>query len=327
MPPVEITHRTLKVNGLRMHIAEAGTGPLVLLLHGWPETWYSWRHQVPALAAAGYHVVAPDQRGFGDSDAPERVDEYTIEHLTDDLTALMNELGEEMAVVVGHDWGSLVAWELAKRHPERVEGVVGLSAPDRFHHPADPSATPVAGWRAALGEAFYIVHFQEPGVADAVFAAALELDPLGLVRRLMYSGSGDGPGWTGMIPEGGTIIDSYAEVPEAFPGWANEQDIKTYAAQFERSGFTGGLNWYRNFDRNWELSASWRSSPVQAPALFLVGGREAFAVPANQELISGESPSVPRLRRTVVLPGCGHWIQQERPDEVNAVLTEFLRSL
>ncbi|MEU6034152.1 alpha/beta hydrolase [Actinomadura sp. NPDC047616] len=324
---MEIVHRTVDVNGLRMHLAESGTGPLVLLLHGWPETWYSWRHQISALAAAGYHVVAPDQRGYGDTDVPEAVEDYTIEHLTDDVTGLMDVLGEDKAFVIGHDWGALVSWELAKRRPERVEAVAALSIPDRFAYPLDPAVTPTAGWRAALGDAFYIVHFQQPDVADAAFAAALRQDPLGLVRRLLYSGSGDGPGWSGMVPDGGTIVDSLLEEPETLPAWVTEQDVKTYAAQFERSGFTGGLNWYRNFDRNWELSAPWRSNPVQAPALFVVGGQEAFAIPANQELITGASGSVPHLRRTVVLPGCGHWVQQERPDEVNAVLIDFLNSL
>ncbi|GAA3661463.1 alpha/beta hydrolase [Nonomuraea antimicrobica] len=325
-----ITHRTLDVRGLRMHVAEAGTGPLVLLLHGWPESWYSWRHQLPALAAAGYHAVAPDQRGYGDTDVPDRVEDYTIEHLTDDVVALMDALGEERAVVAGHDWGALVGWELAKMQPDRVEALAALSIPDRFADPADPAdpaATPIAELRAALGESFYIVHFQQPGVADAAFAAALRADPERLVRRLLYTGSGDGPGWSTVVPEGGTIVDSLLDDPDTLPGWADEQDVKTYAAQMERSGFTGGLNWYRNFDRNWELSASWRHNLIQAPVLFLIGGRDGFlTAPPTLELMAGRSPSVPHLRETVVLPGGGHWIQQERPEQVNTALIRFLQS-
>ncbi|MFC7590761.1 alpha/beta fold hydrolase [Nonomuraea antimicrobica] len=296
-----ITHRTLDVRGLRMHVAEAGTGPLVLLLHGWPESWYSWRHQLPALAAAGYHAVAPDQRGYGDTDVPDRVEDYTIEHLTDDVVALMDALGEERAVVAGHDWGALVGWELAKMQPDRVEALAALSIPDRFADPADPAdpaATPIAELRAALGESFYIVHFQQPGVADAAFAAALRADPERLVRRLLYTGSGDGPGWSTVVPEGGTIVDSLLDDPDTLPGWADEQDVKTYAAQMERSGFTGGLNWYRNFDRNWELSASWRHNLIQAPVLFLIGGRDGFlTAPPTLELMAGRSPPSPTCAR------------------------------
>jgi len=327
-PAVEVAHRTLDVNGLQMHIAEAGTGPLVLLLHGWPESWYSWRHQIPALAAAGYHVVAPDQRGYGDTEVPPRVEDYTIEHLVDDVTALIGAVGEEEAVVVGHDWGAIVAWEMAKMRPDRVAAVVGLSIPDRFAEPSGTAATPIAGMRAALGDDFYIVHFQQPGVADAAFAAALERDPEGLFRRIMYTASGDGPGWSTMVPTGGTIVDSLLDAPATLPGWAAEQDARTYAAQFQRSGFTGALNWYRNLDRNWELSASWRHNPAQAPALFLIGGHDgALGLPQTQELISGDSRSFPHLRESVVLPGCGHAIQQERPEQVNDVLIRFLRSL
>lgn len=213
--PAEVTHRSLEANGLQMHIAEAGTGPLVLLLHGWPESWYSWRHQIPALAAAGYHVVAPDQRGYGDTEVPPRVADYTIEHLVDDVTALIGAVGEKKAVAVGHDWGAIVAWEMAKMRPEWVAAVAGLSIPDRFAEPPGTAATPTVGMRAALGNDFYIVHFQQPGVADA-----LRRDPEGLFRRIMYTASGDGPGWSTMVPAGGTIVDSLLDAPATLPGWA-----------------------------------------------------------------------------------------------------------
>ncbi|WP_327112750.1 alpha/beta hydrolase [Nocardia sp. NBC_01730] len=324
---VEVAHRTVDVDGLRMHIAEAGTGPLVLLLHGWPESWYSWRHQIPALATAGYHVVAPDQRGYGDTDVPERVQDYTIKHLVGDVTRLIDVLGKQRATVIGHDWGAIVAWEMAKMYPQRVTGVAGLSIPDRFAEPRGGAATPIADVRATLGEAFYIVHFQQPGVADAALASALEHDPEGLFRRIFRTASGDGPGWSGMVPGGGTIVDSLADETPTLLDWEGEQDAKTYAAQFQKSGFTGGINWYRNLDRNWELSAAWRDNRVHAPALYLIGGRDgALALPQSQQLMSGGSGFL-NLRETVVLPGVGHAIQQERPDRVNEVLIRFLQSL
>ncbi|MFI7671646.1 alpha/beta fold hydrolase [Nocardia sp. NPDC049526] len=326
-PAGQIEHRTLDVNGLRMHIAEAGSGPLVLLLHGWPESWYSWRHQIPVLAAAGYHVVAPDQRGYGDTDVPERVEDYAIDHLAGDVTGLIDALGEQRATVIGHDWGAIVAWETAKMRPERITAVAGLSIPDRFAEPQGSAATPIADLHAALGPAFYIVHFQQPGIADTALESALEHDPEGLFRRILRTASGDGPGWTGMVPDGGTIVDSLAADTPALLAWEGEQDAKTYASQFQKSGFTGGINWYRNLDRNWKLSKDWRDNDVHAPALYLIGGRDgALTLPQSQRLMSGDS-GFRNLRETVVLPEAGHAIQQERPDQVNDVLTRFLRSL
>lgn len=215
--------------------------------------------------------------------------------------------------------------------PNEVEGVTisavaGLSIPDRFAEPQGSAATPIADLRAVVGDSFYIAHFQQPGVADAALESALRHDPEGLFRRIFHTASGDSPGWTGIVPEGGTIVDSLAEDPQTPPPWADEKDAKTYAAQYQRSGFTGGLNWCRNLDRNWELSKAWRHNQVQAPALFLIGGHDgALALPQSQQLMSGDS-GFPNLRETVVLPGCGHAIQQERPDQVNEVLIRFLRS-
>ncbi len=317
-----IKHRFVNVNGIRMHIAEAGTGPLVLLLHGWPEFWYSWRHQIPALAAAGYHVVAPDQRGYGQTDRPARVGDYAITRLVDDVTGLIDALGERRAVVVGHDWGAIVAWNTALMRPDRVRAVSALSVPHRWAEPQGES-TPVASLRSAYGDHFYIVHFQQPGVADADMAR----DPRAFFRGILYSGSGDGPGWSATIPKSGRILDSLTE-PRALPAWLSERDVDTYAAQFTKTGFTGGLNWYRNFDTNWTQTARWRRTPIQAPALYIVGDRDKISEsPQAKELITGRSPSVPNLKQAVVLPGRGHWIQQEEPDKVNESLIRFLRSL
>ncbi|MCP2166457.1 alpha/beta fold hydrolase [Goodfellowiella coeruleoviolacea] len=315
-------HRFLRVNNIRVHVVEAGTGPLVLLLHGWPETWYSWRHQIPALARAGFRVVVPDQRGYGWTDRPGAVTDYDIEHLVDDITGLIDVLGERQAYVVGHDWGAIVAWHTALLRPERVRAVAALSVPHRWAEPAG-SLLPVESLRATYGDHFYIVYFQRPGLSDVDLAS----DPRTLFRRMLYTGSGDGPGWNAMIPSSGRILDVLAE-PTALPAWYTQHDVDTYTAQFRHSGFTGGLNWYRNFDRNWLLTAPWRDSPVRPPALYVVGDRDGIASsPQAQQLLAGPTASVPNLRRAVLLPGAGHWTQQERPTEVTEALLGFLRSV
>ncbi|HEY2506514.1 MAG TPA: alpha/beta hydrolase [Streptosporangiaceae bacterium] len=314
-----ITHRHIQAGDLTMHIAEAGEGPLVLLLHGFPESWYSWRHQLTALAAAGYHAVAPDQRGYGetgppgDASHPADVGDYTILHLTGDVFALMDALGEERAVVAGHDWGAPVAWHCALFRPDRIRGVVGLSVAYRPRG----SAPPVATMRAALGESFYMVYFQQPGVADA----ELSRDPARTFRTLLYGLSGDAPG---MAPvPGGGLLDTLT-APAELPSWLTQQDIDTYVAQFAQAGFTGPLNWYRNLDRNFELTSAWKHAPVLVPALFLAGERDpvlGFISPAGLER------AVPQLTTALTVHGCGHWIQQERPAEVSAAMIRFLRDL
>lgn len=304
-----------------MHIAEAGHGPLVVLLHGFPESWYSWRHQLTALAAAGYHAVAPDQRGYcetgppGDEAHPAQPGDYTILHLTADVFALMDTLGEEHAVVAGHDWGAPVAWHCALFRPDRVRGVIALSVPYRPRG----SAPPVATLRATLGDGFYMVYFQQPGVADA----ELSRDPAATFRALLWALSGDGPGAT-LIPAGGGLLDAIPGPPQALPAWLGQQDIDAYVTQYAHAGFTGPLNWYRNLDRNWELTGSWRHAPVPVPALFMAGERDQVLtyIPADRL-----AHAVPRLTESVSLPGCGHWIQQERPAEVNAAMISFLDGL
>ncbi len=314
-----ITHRQLDLRGLRMHIAEAGTGPLVLLLHGFPESWYSWRHQLTALARAGYHAVAPDQRGYGQTDAPPQADQYTILHLTGDVIALLDALGADQAVVAGHDWGAPVAWHTALLRPDRVRGVAGLSVPYRPRG----SSPPVANMRARLGEGFYMVYFQQPGVADA----ELSRDRHATFRRLLYSASGDAPPSVPIVPPGGGFLDACAEPPDQLPAWLTSADIDSYASQFA-AGFTGPLNWYRNLDRNWELTAPWHHAQVTVPALYLAGDRDlVIRAPGASRLVSRLRDFAPQLREPVLLPGCGHWTQQERPGEVTAALLGFLSEL
>jgi pimeloyl-ACP methyl ester carboxylesterase len=315
-----VTHRHIQAGGLNMHIAEAGQGPLVLLLHGFPESWYSWRHQLSALADAGFHAVAPDQRGYcatGPTGGPGHaadIDQYTIMHLTGDVFALMDALGAEQAVVAGHDWGAPVAWHTALFRPDRIRGVVGLSVPYRPRG----SAPPIQTMRAALGESFYMVYFQKPGVADA----ELSRDPQTTFRKFLTSVDGEGPQMT-LIPAGGGFLDAAPEAAE-LPSWLTQQDIDTFVSEYASSGFTGPLNWYRNMDRNWELTGAWQHAPVSVPALFIAGDRDPVLSFVRAD---GLDAVVPKLTRSVILPGCGHWTQQERPDEVSAAIIDFVQGL
>lgn len=310
-----ITRRHVEVNGLRMHLAEAGTGPLVLLLHGFPECWYSWRSQLTALAEAGFHAVAPDQRGYAGTDRPAAAEDYTIFHLVGDVIALIDVLGERTATVVGHDWGAPVAWHTALFRPDRVRSVAGLSVP----HIPRGSAPPMAARRAAHGDAHYQVHFQRPGVAEA----ELEADLDETFRRVLYGLSGDNPEvWPGLVPEDG-FVRSWPR-PERLPAWLTEEDIAVYVREFSAGGFTGPLNWYRNLDRNWALTAAWTGAPITRPALMLAGERDpVIAAYDHDRLRASMRVHVPGLRGFDLLPGAGHWLQQERPEQVNAALADF----
>jgi pimeloyl-ACP methyl ester carboxylesterase len=324
-----ITHRFVEANGIRIHCAEAGDGPLVLLCHGWPESWYSWRRQLTALAEAGYRAVAPDMRGYGQTDRPEAIEAYTLFHLVGDMVGLVAALGAKDAVIVGHDWGAPVAWHAALLRPDVFRAVAGLSVPFRPRGPVLPtSAMPQTDTSL-----FYQLYFQAPGVAEA----ELERDPRATLRRLLYSASGDvprrnpidAPGDAGpaMIPRDGGFLTRMPD-PDPLPPWLTDADIAFYAGEFARAGFRGGLNWYRNIDRNWELMAPFAGLKVTVPALYVAGDRDlVVGFPGAAKLIANLKAFVPQLRETVMLPGCGHWTQQERPAEVDAALLQFLRGL
>jgi pimeloyl-ACP methyl ester carboxylesterase len=324
----DIRHRVVEVSGLRMHLAEQGEGPLVLLCHGFPESWYSWRHQLEALAEAGYHAVAPDMRGYGQTDRPEAIDAYTLLHLVGDMVGLLDAFGAGTAVIAGHDWGAPVAWHAALLRPDRFRAVVGLSVPYRPRG----SVRPTAAMPRTDEALFYQLYFQEPGVAEA----ELERDVRATIRRLLYSISGDAPDGAralaspedvGMVPRQGGLLTRTVE-PAALPPWLTEADVDAYAAEFTRTGFRGGLNWYRNIDRNWELLAPFTGAPVTVPALYVAGDRDLVVhFRGMDRLLPALARFVPRLQRTVMLPGCGHWTQQERPAEVSAAMVEFLRGL
>jgi pimeloyl-ACP methyl ester carboxylesterase len=325
---MEIRHRTVDTNGIRMHVAEMGEGPLVVLCHGFPESWYSWRHQLVALAEAGYHAVAPDQRGFGQTDRPAAIEDYTLLHLVGDIVGLLDALGAPTAVVVGHDWGAPVAWHTALLRPDRVRGVIGLSVPFRPRGSARPSTM----MPHADDAIFYQTYFQTPGVAESEF----ERDPHATIRRVLYGLSGDArsgaltPGAGGdivMVPRDGGFLTHRGE-PPALPGWLTKDDVDFYAGEFARAGFRGGLNWYRNIDRNWELLAPWAGAQVTVPALYVTGDRDlVLSFRGMDQLLPALRHFVPELRQTLILPGCGHWTQQERPREVNAAMLSFLEML
>ena len=323
----EIGHRFVETNGIRMHIAEAGQGPLVVMCHGFPESWYSWRHQLVALADAGYHVVAPDMRGYGQTDRPEAIDQYTLLHLVGDIVGLLDALQEPTAVVAGHDWGAPVAWLAGLLRPERFPAVIGLSVPfiPRGAH------RPTTVMPRTDDAMFYQLYFQEPGVAEA----ELERDPERTIRAVLFWGSGEAPrpasalgsGDVGMVrPDLGFL--GPRDLPASLPPWLTEEDVAFYAGEFKRAGFRGGLNWYRNIDRNWELFAPWTGATVTVPALYVAGDRDlVLAFKGMERLLPALNHFVPKLRETIILPGCGHWTQQERAAEVNAAMVKFLRGL
>jgi pimeloyl-ACP methyl ester carboxylesterase len=322
----EITHRFIETNGIRMHLAESGAGPLVVLCHGFPESWYSWRHQLQALGEAGFHAVAPDMRGYGQTDCPKAIDQYTLLHLTGDMVGLLDALGVPTAAIVGHDWGGPVAWHSALLRPDRFRAVIGLSVPFIPRRPNRPTD----GMPQNEDAFFYQLYFQEPAVAEAEF----EHDPRRTIRSILFSASGDAPrpgsregaaSEVGMVPRNGGFLSRMVN-PETLPSWLDERDVDFYVQEFTRTGFRGGLNWYRNIDRNWELLAPFAGCPVTVPALYMAGDRDlVVAFRGMNQLIPNLKLFVPQLRGTVMLSGCGHWTQQERAGEVNEAMIGFLR--
>ena len=326
-PPVDgAEYRELDVNGIRMRVVEQGEGPLVLLAHGWPESWYSWRHQLPALAAAGYHAVAPDMRGYGGTDAPPAVEDYDILHLCGDLVGLIEALGEEQAVLVAHDWGAVVARDCVRLEPDRFSAVVNMSVP--FGGPGPTS--PIETMQRRYGDNFYyILYFQEldadgNGVADAEFDA----DPRGILSRLYLTGATRRPPEvTDPLRSAGGMIPRSGE-PTDFPSWIDAGELDYYVEEFTRAGFRGGINYYRNFHRNWELTRELQDVPVSQPAMFIAGENDGVIGGATREELTTRLRQAATDPRGVhLLPGAGHWVQQQEPQEVNRLLLEFLEGL
>jgi len=309
----ELQHRFAQVNGIKMHYVEQGKGPLVVLVHGFPESWYSWRLQIPALAAAGYHVVAPDTRGYGQTDVPPEVGSYTIMHLVGDITGLVDALGEKQALVVGHDWGATIAWSAALLRPDMFRAVAAMSVPYRQRG----SVPPLRALREAGLYTYYYLYYQDVGIADAEY----DRDPRMTLRKTLYTLSGNAPRGQSdvrILQQGKGALDNLID-PEHLPPWLSEADLDYMVAEITRTGFRGGLNYYRNADRNWELLAPWAGALIHQPALFIAGSLD--------HVIAGPlGKAQPNLRRQLIIEGAGHYIQQERPQQVNAALIEFLNA-
>ncbi|HMN46382.1 MAG TPA: alpha/beta hydrolase [Povalibacter sp.] len=321
-PSAQPALRFIESNGIRMRIAEMGSGPLVIFVHGWPESWYSWRHQLPAIAAAGYRVVAPDMRGYGQTDKPAAVEDYDIQHVTGDLVGILDALGEKQAILVGHDWGAIVTWHAMLLHPDRFTALVAMSVP----YNGRGAVSLVEGLRRSLGDNFfYILYFQEPGAAEQEFDA----DPRGILSRLYLS-----PGSPREAPQitdpkraaGGWIPRLGA--PKGLPSWLTQADLDYYVNEFTAAGFRGGINYYRNFQRNWDITPQLANAKVTQPVLFLAGEKDTVIRGASAEaLTNGMKNAVPGLTKVMLMPDTGHWIQQERPEETNAAILAFLASL
>jgi epoxide hydrolase A/B len=315
------SHHFVETNGIRMHYVEAGKGPLVVLCHGFPESWYSWRHQIAALAEAGFRVVAPDQRGYGQTDRPAAVDAYSVFYLAGDIVGLINALGERSAAIVGHDWGAPVAWYSAQLRPDLFRAVGLLSVPYIARGPVSPGAIA----KAVFGDKiFYQEYFQQEGVAER----ELERDVRASLLATFYSLSGDAAPnerWRYAFGRNEKFLDSVV-VPKKLPPWLSEGDLDFFTGEFKRTGFRGPLNWYRNIDRAWEMTGFLDGAKLGQPTLFVAGDKDAvveFYAAAYQAF----EANAPNLMKKVLLAGAGHWIQQERPVEVNQLLIEFLRSV
>jgi pimeloyl-ACP methyl ester carboxylesterase len=315
-------YHSIPTNGIRLRCVVEGEGPLAILVHGWPESWYSWRHQIAPLKAVGYRVVVPDVRGYGGSDAPKEIEAYDMESLIGDVLGLIDHFGERQAVLIGHDWGAPIVWNTTALHPDRVRAVAALSVP---YSPRGKISS-LALWKQLYsGRFFYQLYFQIPDVAEAEF----EADILTALRKIYFAGSGEAP--KGIFradkPADARMLDDLPN-PAQLPAWLNDADLHYYAGQFERSGFRGGLNRYRNQERDWERLTVLSGARITRPACFIAGGRDKVLrfVP-DVDLVENMKRWVDDLRVCEIIDGAGHWIQQERPAEVNRLLTEFLRSL
>jgi epoxide hydrolase A/B len=352
MPLSEWESRTVRANGQRIHVRIAGSsGPIVLLCHGFPESWYSWRHQLDALASAGFRAVAMDMRGYGRSSKPAEVAAYRITELVADCVGVVEALGESTAVIVGHDFGAPVAWTAAWTRPDMFRAVVGLSLPfggrGMAALPGNPlgELPPSVAHRELAGPdmLFYQEYFSLPG---DVMAREVEEDVRAWLTAGLYSMSAARPlppelagvDLTALpedmlrefvrgamcVPRGSTFA-GLLQLPEKLPAWLS-QDLDFYVAEFEHSGLTGPLNYYRNTELNWEVLGEYQGKPVTVPAMFIGGDRDVATI-WSQQAIAQASETVTDLRGSIILRDCGHWIMQEQPDAVNKELLVFLQGL
>jgi len=315
----------VETNGIRLRVATAGDGPLVILVHGFPESWYSWRHQIKALSESGYRVAAPDVRGYGGSDRPHAVEAYDMESLTGDIAGLAHALSPgEKAVVIGHDWGSPIAWNTARLHAGTFRAVAGLSVP---YIPPNEVVfiDAVRAFFTDRGLFFYQVYFQDEGPPEA----ELEADPAETIRKFYYAISGDAPDgtWPTDKKHGDTLLHRLPEPPMPLP-WLTAEDVAYYDSQFRQSGFRGPLNRYRNWHRDHAfLTGHAASTTIAQPSLYIGGTRDLVLKMSPGDMLAAMKENLSDLRGATLLEGCGHWTQQERPDAVNALLLDWLGGL
>ncbi|XAR61358.1 Soluble epoxide hydrolase [Bertholletia excelsa] len=312
-----IQHRTFFVNGINMHVAEIGEGPAVLFLHGFPDLWYTWRHQMLYLSSRGYRAIAPDLRGYGDTDAPPSAASYTAFHIVGDLVALLDQLGLDRVFLVGHDWGAFMAWHFCMLRSDRVRALVNLSV---VFSPRKPSRIPTKALRAAFGDDYYICRFQAPGEAEEEFARAG-------TRRIVAKFLTNRARGPFCVPKhvgfGGSL-----DKPITLPFWLSEDDLNYYVSKFDQTGFTGGLNYYRAMDLTWELMAPWTGCQIKVPVKFIVGDDDVtYTTPGFKQYMEGGGfkRDVPFLQEVIVMEGVGHFLNQEKPEDISAHIYDFIQ--
>ncbi|KAL3351161.1 hypothetical protein AABB24_019659 [Solanum stoloniferum] len=314
MEEYDFDHKIVEVNGINMHVVEKGQGPFVLFIHGFPELWYSWRHQISFMAKHGYRAVAPDLRGYGDTtDDPSK---FSSLRVVGDLVELLNTIvpEEDKVFVVGHDWGAIIAWNLCLLRPDKVKALVNMSVP---FSPRNPKRKPIESLKAIYGDDYYIVRFQEPGVMEAEFAKTGTKK----VLEKFLTFRNPGPLY---LPKGKHFDDN----PVILPSWLSQKEVDYFASKCEQTGFTGGFNYYRALDLNWELTAAWSGAKVKVPVKFIVGDLDlTYNSPGAKDYINkGEmKKNVPLLEKVVILENVGHFLQQEKPDEINKHIHDFFK--
>jgi soluble epoxide hydrolase/lipid-phosphate phosphatase len=318
MPGDLIHHQLEGVNGLSMHVAEQGEGPAIVLSHGWPELWYSWRHQIPVLAEAGYRVLAPDQRGYGGTTAPEEIEAYTQRDFCEDLVALLDRLEIEQAVFVGHDWGGAVVWNMALHFPERVRAVAGVNTP----FGGQPPLPMLESLAAKPGMFDYQFYFQEPGLAEAELEADVERS-----LRLIFRSSDPADefdvlaGFDTVRERGGILVGYPPDAPRSV--MLTGEELNVFVESFRRTGFRGAFNWYRNSEASWEWGEETKGRTIECPALMVTAENDPVLRPA---MARGMEKLIPNLTRGHI-ENCAHWTQQERPEELNRILLDWLATL
>ncbi|MFP5455693.1 MAG: alpha/beta fold hydrolase [Alphaproteobacteria bacterium] len=317
------THHHARINGIAMHWVEQGEGPAIVLCHGFPHIWLSWRHQIPVLAQAGWRVIVPDMRGMGQTEGPADHSHYDVHAIVGDLTGLLDHLGLEEAVFAGLDFGVFAIYDLAYLHPQRVRAIIALENPAYPDSPDKAPLTEAAEW--AQEHFVHIDYFRPVGPADVALNAA----PREFLRKVLYALSGDFhylDVWKN--PPGMAYLDALPETPPLPWAWFSEWELEWYTADYARSGFTGGLNWYRAMDLRWSQRAEWRHRPIDRPFFFIGSENDV-----DLEAWHGDDPlgAIPHqysdVRRIEMLPKAGHLIQLERADEVGRLMRQFVESL